>query len=87
HTMSILVCLGSLLGICGIYPQLTEFAGFGATLPISSFGNTLVEGAMAGAAKSGFWGLFTGILTDVSAGITGAVVFGFVIAICFKPRL
>ena len=87
HTMSVLVCLGSLLGIFGLYSKLADYAGFGATLPISSFGNTLVQGAVKLAQKDGFWGLFSGILQNVSAGITAAVVFGFVVAVCFKPRL
>ena len=44
HTMSVLVVAGSILGVLGLYPLLVDFAGFGAMLPISSFGNTLVEG-------------------------------------------
>lgn len=87
HTMSVLVCLGSLLGIFGLYSKLADYAGFGATLPISSFGNTLVEGAVKLAQKDGFWGIFSGILQNVSAGITAAVVFGFMAAVIFKPRL
>lgn len=86
HTMSILVVSGSVLGALGLYQPLADFAGFGAMLPISSFGNTLVKGAMEGAAESGFWGIFTGILGPVSAGVVAAVVFGFLIALVFKPR-
>lgn len=86
HTMSILVTLGSVLGVLGLYPKLTEFAGFGATLPIVNFGSLLVEGAKAGAAQGGFIGLFTGLMKQVSAGIGGAVIFGFIIALVFKPK-
>ena len=79
HTMSI-------LGVLGLYPLLVDFAGFGAMLPISSFGNTLVEGAKEGAASGGFWGIFTGLIKQVSAGVTAAVVFGFFTALVFKPK-
>ena len=86
HTMSILVCLGSLFGVFGLYDKLKEFAGFGAMLPIASFGNTLTQGAMQGAAKDGFWGIFSGMLEPVSAGVAAAVVFGFAVALAFKPK-
>lgn len=86
HTMSILVTLGSVLGVLGLYPKLADFAGFGATLPIVSFGNTLTEGAMEGAKAHGFWGIFAGMLEPVSAGVAAAVVFGFLVALAFKPK-
>lgn len=86
HTMSVLVVAGSILGVLGLYPLLVDFAGFGAMLPISSFGNTLVEGAKEGAASGGFWGIFTGLIKQVSAGVTAAVVFGFFTALVFKPK-
>lgn len=86
HTLSILVVAGSVLSIFGIYPALVDFAGAGATLPISSFGNTLVEGARQGAASNGFFGIFTGMLGPVSAGVTAAVVFGMLTALVFKPH-
>jgi stage V sporulation protein AE len=86
HTMSILVISGSILSGLGIYPLLVDFAGFGAMLPISSFGNVLAEGARAGAAEGGFWGIFSGLLKQVSAGISAAVVFGFLAALFFKPK-
>jgi stage V sporulation protein AE len=86
HTMSILVSLGSVLGIIGLYPKLAEFAGFGATLPIVSFGNTLTQGALEGLRAHGFWGIFSGMLGPVSAGVAAAVVFGFLVAVVFKPK-
>ena len=86
HTMSVLVVAGSILGVLGLYPLLVDFAGFGAMLPISSFGNTLVEGAKEGAASGSFWGIFTGLIKQVSAGVTAAVVFGFFTALVFKPK-
>lgn len=86
HTLSTLVVIGALLGALGIYPQIVEFAGAGATLPIISFGNTLVKGALEGAAQSGFWGLWSSLLTYVSAGIALTVFMGFVMATVFRPK-
>ncbi len=86
HTMCALVAAGSLLGGLGWYPKLAEYAGFGASLPISSFGNTLVKGALEGASQSGFWGIFSGMMGPVSAGISAAVVFAFLAALFFRPQ-
>ena len=86
HTMSVLVSAGAVLGAVGLWPALVEFSGFGARLPIVNFGSLLVEGAMQGAAKDGFIGLLTGLMKPVSAGLSAAVVFGFVTALVFKPK-
>ena len=86
NTMSVLVTTGSVTGALGWYGKLADWAGFGAKLPISSFGNTLTKGAMEGAAQGGFWGLFSGMLTPVSTGITAAVVWGFLVALLFRPK-
>ncbi len=85
HTMSVLVVSGSVLSIVGVYPLLVEFAGFGAMLPISNFGNILVEGAKAGAAE-GFFGILGGLLSKVSAGVSSAVIAGFFVALVFRPK-
>ena len=86
HTMSILVTAGALLGAFGIYDKLVDFAGEGAALPIVSFGNTLVTSAMEGAAESGFFGIWSQMLADVSTGIAAAVFFAFATALIFKPH-
>ena len=86
HTMSLLVCGGSLLGALGWWPALTDFAGYGAALPIVNFGSMLTEGAMEGAAGDGFIGLLTGLLKPVSAGVATAVVAGFLVALIFRPK-
>jgi len=86
HTMSAFVVIGSILGIFGFYRPLVDRAGMGAALPIVSFGNLLVEGAVAGAAEKGFWGIWTGILQPVSLGIAAAVFFAFIGALLFKPK-
>ena len=86
HTMCILVVSGSILGGLGLYDKLVEFAGAGASVPISSFGNSLVKGALQEADKTGAIGVLTGIFQITSAGISSAIIFGFIIALIFKPK-
>lgn len=62
HTTSILVVIGAILGGFGLYEPLIEFAGAGASVPITSFGNALVKGALAEADRDGIVGVLTGIL-------------------------
>ena len=76
---------GVVLTAIGVYQPLVEFAGAGATVPISGFGYLLANGAMKGAEK-GFFGAITGSLAAASAGVTAAVVFSFIIALIFKSR-
>lgn len=86
HTMSSLVVAGAVLDGVGLYDPLINFAGAGATVPITSFGNALVHGAMAEAEKSGIVGVITGIFEVTSAGISAAIVFGFLVAVVFRPK-
>ena len=76
---------GVVLTAVGVYQPLVEFAGAGATVPISGFGYLLANGAIRGAEK-GFFGAITGSLAAASAGVTAAVVFAFIMAIIFKSR-
>ena len=76
---------GVVLTAVGVYQPLVEFAGAGATVPISGFGYLLASGAIKGAEK-GFFGAITGSLAAASAGVTAAVVFAFIMAIIFKSR-
>jgi len=69
----------------GLYQYLVEFAGAGATVPISGFGYLLANGAIKGAEK-GLFGAFTGALSAASAGISAAVIFSFIMAMLFKSR-
>ena len=69
----------------GLYQYLVDFAGAGATVPISGFGYLLARGAMRGA-EQGIFGAVTGALSAASAGVTAAVVFAFVFALVFPPR-
>lgn len=86
HTMSSLVVVGAILGGLGLYEPLIKWAGAGASVPISSFGNALVKGALAEAKRSGIIGVLTGIFEVTSAGISAAIVFGFIGALLFKPK-
>lgn len=86
HTLSILVVSGAVLDGIGLYEPLIDFAGAGATVPITSFGNALVHGAMAEAERNGLIGIVTGIFEVTSAGISSAIIFGFFAALIFKPK-
>ncbi len=86
HTTCTLVVIGAILGGFGFYDTLVKFAGAGAFIPISSFGNSLVTAAIAEAKETGFIGIFNGLLKNVSGGVSAAVAFGFLAAIIFKPK-
>lgn len=76
---------GVILQALGLYGYLVDFAGAGATVPISGFGYLLANGAMRGAQK-GFFHAITGSLAAASAGVSAAVVFSFIMALIFKSR-
>lgn len=86
HTLSTLVVLGAILDGFGLYEPLIDFAGAGATVPITSFGNSLVHGALAEGEKYGLIGVVTGMFEVTSSGISAAIVFGFIGALIFKPK-
>lgn len=76
---------GVILQAVGLYGYLVDFAGAGATVPISGFGYLLAKGAMEGAKKSLFDAI-TGGITAAGMGITAAIVFGYTFAVLFKSR-
>lgn len=80
------VVSGVILSALGLYEPLAEFAGAGATVPLSGFGHTLAKGVRAAVADSGFLGIFTGGISAAAGGITAAIVFGFIAALLFKPK-
>jgi stage V sporulation protein AE len=86
HVMTILVMAGAVLDGLGLYDPLIRFAGAGATVPITSFGNSLVHGALAETKQYGLLGLITGIFEVTSAGISAAILFGFLASVVFRPR-
>ncbi|MCH1624816.1 stage V sporulation protein AE [Ferdinandcohnia quinoae] len=86
HVMSIFVVLGTILDGFNLYDNLIEFAGAGATVPITSFGHSLLHGAMKKAEEEGFIGIGMGIFELTSAGISAAILFSFIVALIFKPK-
>ena len=76
---------GLVLQAFGLYEYLVDFAGAGATVPISGFGYLLADGAIKGA-KSGILGAITGGLSAATTGVSSAIIFGFLIALIFKPK-
>lgn len=86
HTMCTLVVAGAILGGMGWYEPLIKFAGAGATVPICSFGNSLVKGAVIEAERYGIIGVITGIFEITSSGVSSAIVFGFLASLIFKPK-
>lgn len=86
HTVSTLVVIGAVLGGLNLYDPLVQFAGAGASVPITSFGNALVKGAIAEGQTHGLIGVLTGIFEITSAGISAAIVFAFLVSVLFKPK-
>ena len=86
HTLSTFVVIGAILDGVGLYEPLIDFAGAGATVPITSFGNSLVHGAMQEAEQHGLIGVLTGMFEVTSSGISAAIVFAFIGALVFKPK-
>ncbi|MBE3594032.1 MAG: stage V sporulation protein AE [Candidatus Carbobacillus altaicus] len=81
-----LVVIGAVLGGLGWYEPLIRFAGAGASVPITSFGYALVNGALAEAERHGLIGVVTGMFEITSAGISSAIVFSFLAALVFRPK-
>lgn len=86
HTMTLLVVLGAVVGGLGLYEPFIEFAGAGASIPITSFGNSLVKGALGELESHGPIGVITGIFEITSAGISSAIIFSFFAALLFRPK-
>ena len=80
------VVAGVFLTGLGVYKPLVDFAGAGATVPLTGFGYSLAMGAIEGVNRYGFWGAFAGGVTRTAAGISAAVLFGLINALLFKPH-
>lgn len=80
------VSAGVVLSLLGIYGKLVDFAGAGATVPLTGFGYALFEGVKKAVNKDGFLGIFTGGLTATAGGITAAVVFALLASIISRPK-
>ena len=80
------VVVGVLLGAVGVYEPFADWAGAGATVPLTGFGNVLAHGVREAVAEQGWLGVLTGGLTAGAAGVSAAVVFGYLIALIFRSR-
>ena len=86
HVTSILVSLGAFLDSFSWYDKIVKVVGGGALVPITSFGHSLIHGALAKANSFGIIGILMGMFDLTATGITAAIIFSFVFAIIFKPK-
>ena len=80
------VVLGVILNAVGIYKPLSDFAGAGASVPLTGFGNTLAKGVQEAVSEIGFLGIFTGGLKAAAGGISAAIFFGLISSFFFKAK-
>ena len=80
------VVAGVVLGALGWYQPFVEFAGAGASVPLTGFGNVLVEGVKKAVDENGFIGVLTGGLTGAAGGITAAMIFALIAALIFRSK-
>lgn len=83
----IFVTIGAVLGGLGIYQHLVDFAGAGATVPLTGFGYNLAKGAIEGVKETGLVGAFTGGVKAAAGGIAAAVFFGYLASLISKPKM
>ncbi|MDI6709483.1 MAG: stage V sporulation protein AE [Thermoanaerobacterales bacterium] len=86
HILVGFVTAGVIISGLGLYQPLVDFAGAGATVPLTGFGHLLAQGSIKGAQQQGLIGAFTGGLATAAPGITAAVVFGYLTAVIFRPK-
>lgn len=79
------VVSGVVLSGLGLYQPLIDFAGAGASVPLTGFGHLLAKGVREGLAEKGLFGILSGGLTATAAGIAAAVIFSLIVALIFKP--
>ena len=87
RVMVLLVCTGAVLGFLGIYQPFAEFAGGGASVPLLGFGNTLWNGVKEAVEEEGFIGIFLGGFKASAAGISAALIFGYLASLVFEPKM
>ena len=80
------VVLGVFLGAVGLYEKLVDFAGAGATVPLTGFGYNISKGIRKAVDEQGLLGALTGSLTSAAGGTAAALVFGFIMALIFKAK-
>ena len=87
RVMVLLVCSGAVLGFLNIYQPIVSFAKAGASVPLLGFGNLLWKGVKEAVRKDGLIGIFTGGFTASAAGISAALVFGYLGSLVFEPKM
>ena len=80
------VVIGVILGAFGVYEPLLKFAGAGAGVPLTGFGNLIAKGVRKAVDEKGFLGIFTGGLTAAAGGISAAIIAGLIASFVFKPK-
>ena len=85
--MVLLVVSGAILGSIGLYEPFVQWAGAGATVPLLGFGNTLWKGVKEGIETEGLLGLLKGGLTASAAGISAALIFGYLASVFSQPKM
>lgn len=86
HVLVTFVTGGVILGALGLYGPLVQFAGAGASVPLSGFGYLLAKGAIEAVGESGFIGAFSGGVEAAAVGIASAVLFGYLVSVTFNPK-
>lgn len=85
--MVLLVCLGAFFSFIGLYEPFTEFAGAGATVPLTGFGHVLMKGVMEAVDEEGLLGLFKGGFRAGAAGCSAALIFSYLISLVARPKI
>lgn len=85
--MVLLVCLGAVLGAVGVYEPFLKYAGAGASVPLTGFGNVLWKGVKKAVDENGFIGIFMGGFTSSAVGISAALIFSYLASWIFKPKM
>ena len=86
HITSLFVVVGAFLDTFSIYDKIINYVGPGAMVPITSFGHSLIHGALTSAKEMGILGILTGMFDLTSAGIISAIVFSFIFLLIFSPK-
>lgn len=85
--MVLLVCSGAVLSFLNLYDPFADYAGAGASVPLLGFGHLLFQGVRDAVDEKGILGLFTGGFRACAAGVSGALIFGYLASLIFRPRM
>ncbi len=86
HILVGFITLGAFFSALGVYQPLVDWAGAGATIPLSGFGHSLAQGTIQAVQQKGILGIFSGGVEATAGGITAAIVFGYLAAVLFNPK-